>query len=69
MTRLTVKLSALLLLSAGYLMASSASTKPNLIKDASKTKAFCECPQSDGNVLIAECPLLRECNICCAGGS
>jgi len=65
MTRLTIKLSALLLLSAGYLMASSANTKPNLIKNSTKTNISCECFCPDqGEFLIVTCQT-GGCSLCC----
>jgi hypothetical protein len=61
MKLLVVKATALLLLSAGYVMASSANSKPNLAKNTDATKFLCDC----GGGLFAACPSVTQCSTCC----
>lgn len=70
MTRLGLKFSALLLLSAGYVMASTPSSRPNILKDATKTNIVCSC-NDNGQIVFAICPPpgVESCAQCCAGGN
>jgi hypothetical protein len=69
MTRLTVKLAALTLLSASYAMALAAN-KPNSIKDAPKTTVECLCVE-DGFNVTKDCPDVppSTCAQCCLPGT
>jgi hypothetical protein len=67
MNRIALKLAALLLLSTGYVMASTTASRPNILKDASKTSLVCSC-EFDGQTVFAICPPpgIESCAQCCA---
>jgi hypothetical protein len=68
MNRIAIKFAALLLLSTGYVMASTTASRPNILKDATKTNIVCSCT-FDGQTVFAICPPpgIESCTQCCAG--
>jgi hypothetical protein len=66
MNRFALKLAALLLLSTGYVMASTTASRPNILKDATKTNFLCPC-NDNGQTVYAICPSQTLCAECCAG--
>ena len=64
MNRIVIKLAALFLLSTGYVMASTTASRPNILKDATKTNLVCSC-RFDGQIVFAICPAPANCTQCC----
>jgi hypothetical protein len=67
MKRLAFKFSALILLSAGYVMASG-NMKSNPIKNTTKTNVQCLCIDGDGFTYERTCSAQETCTVCCRPG-
>jgi hypothetical protein len=63
MNRIAIKFAALLLLSTGYVMASTTASRPNSLKNAAKTNLECICSTETGELFL---PCSTTCMTCCA---
>ena len=63
MNRIALKFAALLLLSTGYVMASTTASRPSILKNATKTDLECICSTDVGEVFL---PCSTTCVTCCA---